>query len=59
MAQITIYIPDDLRRRMRRFRDVNFSQAAQSGIRAALTRAEKKESEGDRDGERSENNKSG
>ena len=59
MAQITIYIPDDLRRRMRRFRDVNFSQAAQRGIRGALTRAEKKESDGERDGERSENNKSG
>ncbi len=57
MAQITIYIPDDLRRRMRRFRDVNFSQAAQSGIRRAFTLAEKQDCDGD--GERSENNKSG
>ena len=55
MAQITIYIPDDLRRRMRRFRDENFSQAAQSGIRRALTLAEKQD--GDSDGERSEINK--
>ncbi len=48
MAQITIYIPDDLRRRMRKFPDVNFSKAAQQGLRSALTKAEKQK-EGERD----------
>ena len=41
MAQITIYVDDELKRRMRRFPRVNFSKAAAAGLRRALTIAER------------------
>ncbi len=49
MAQITIYIPDDLKRRMRRYPDVNFSRAAAAGLRRALTMAERQAGSGAED----------
>jgi hypothetical protein len=46
MAYVTIYIPDDHRKRMRRIAQVdpgvNFSRAAAAGIKRVLTLAEKR-----------------
>ena len=46
MAYVTIYIPDDHRKRMRRIAQlepgVNFSRAAAAGIKRLLTMAEKR-----------------
>ncbi len=41
MAQITIYIPDELKRELRQFKHLNLSRAAVGGLRRALTLAKK------------------
>ncbi len=43
MAQITIYIPDELKRELRQFKHLNLSRAAVGGLRRALTLAKKEQ----------------
>ncbi len=45
MAQITIYIPDELKRELRQFKHLNLSRAAVGGLRRALTLAKKEASD--------------
>ncbi len=44
MAQITIYVSEELKRRMRRHPQVNFSRAAAEGLERALAAAEEEQS---------------
>ena len=43
MAQITIYVPAELKRELRQFKHLNLSRAAVSGLRRALTLAKKEQ----------------
>ncbi len=45
MAQITIYIPAELKRELRQFKHSNLSRAAVGGLRRALTLAKKEASD--------------
>ena len=54
MAQITIYIPDELKRELRQFKHLNLSRAAVSGLRRALTIAKKEMSDDARSEEEEE-----
>ena len=59
MAQITIYIPDELKRELRQYKHLNLSRAAVAGLRRALTVHKKIVEKEATDGERSEDNQSG
>ncbi len=54
MAQITIYIPDELKRELRQFKHLNLSRAAVGGLRRALTLAKKEQSDDARSTEEEE-----
>ncbi len=54
MAQITIYIPDELKRELRQFKHLNLSRAAVGGLRRALTLAKKEMSDDARSTEEEE-----
>jgi len=58
MAQITIYIPDELKRELRQYKHLNLSRAAVSGLRRALTIHKKLAEKGASDDARSEEEKS-